>query len=987
MRKLSLLLAAFLFFTGSLLAQKILTGKITDETGAPVGGVSVVVKSAPSIGTVTGIDGNFSLTVPAGTTATELLVSSVGYETFTAAINDRTTIDVRIKSAASSLENVVITGYGTTAKKAFTGSTTPVNINNVRNQTFGSFDQALQGAGAGVSVVANSGQPGSNAIVRVRGNGSINGGNVPLYIMDGIEITAADFASINQGDFERLEILKDAVATGQYGSRGANGVVVITTRRGRAGTLMLNYDAQVGFSDLPENRLEVMNSSQKIDYELQRGNPYGWSVAEQDSLRNVNFNWQDALFRTGITQQHQISASGGNDKSHFYGSLSYMNQEGIVKTTGLKRYTARVNMDHVVKNWKFGLNLQGGFSNIVGTGEGNTFLSSPLNAIRWSNPYERDRNPVTGEYQETGGANTGQLTSGQPNGAMELFLNQNSSRQVKGIATSFIEFNFPFLKGLYARTNWGIDYSQVEGSGYTDRRTSTGIARQGNLTRSNSRTFRYTGTTSLNFKRTFGDHDIDFGAFTEVVKSEGRSFGFTGFGLTNGLINEGGITPGSVANPNFIPTVTGGGTENGILSYFGIGSYGYKGKYYVSGVVRRDGSSRFGYDNRWATFGSVGVNWVISDENFMSNILWMDLLKLRLSYGTNGNNSTAAGDFGQLPQLGRVNYAGINGLAVSAPGNLNYRWETNRTKNIGIDFGFFRNRLSGTVDVYDRETIDLFYDQPTAPETGFTSLPGNTGRLRNRGIEFTLRGTVIQRKDFRWSIEGNITYNQNKVLELPTDSIVSGLNLLAVGKPVGTFYLVRYAGVSAATGNALYYKRDGSITQVYSVADAVTHGTSVSPLYGGISTSLEYKGIDLSAQVNFFLKREMYNNDRNNVINPTYYFDNMAVEMLREWTKPGDITDVPRPSSSGGNSFQASTTRLLENANFWRLRNVTLGYSIPQSVLSRVGFRTARFFVQAQNWFTETKFQSFDPEFSGGSLTGAQYPALVQTTVGLTIGF
>jgi TonB-dependent starch-binding outer membrane protein SusC len=991
MRKLYGLLTGLILLCclQSALAQtKEVAGKVTDEKdGSPLTGVTVKVKNG-NASTTTLADGTFKFNVPEN--ATTLVFSYIGYAGVEQAISSL--MNVTMASSDRTLNEVVVTGYTTIQRKKFSGASASVPISEVRVQPFGSFDQALQGNAAGVSVVANSGQPGANAIVRIRGNGSINGGNVPLYIMDGIEINAADFSSLNQGDFERVEILKDATATALYGSRGANGVIVITTRKGRAGQLNFNYDGQVGFSKLPEDRLVVMNSQQKIDYEIQRGNPFGWTQAEQDSLRLVNFNWTDALFRTGMTHQHMISASGGSATTRVFGSLSYMDQEGIVKTTGLKRYTARLNMDNTIKNWRFGINLQGGYSKIVGTGEANTFLSTPLNAIRWSNPYERDINPNTGDYQETGGAGTGQFTSGQPNGAMELFLNYNWNLQLKGVAISYIEFHFPFLEGLSARTNWGIDYVQNESSGFTSPRTSVGAARDGILTRAMNRNLRYTGTTSINFKRTFGKHEVDGGIFTEVVKNNSRNFGFTGFGFTNGFNNEAGITPGSVTNPNYIPTVAGGGSQSGLLSYFAIANYGYDSKYYITLVGRRDGSSRFGIENQFANFGSVGVTWVASDERFFQTVGWLNDLRLRASYGTNGNNNTAQGDFGQIPQFGRISYAGTNGWAPANPGNLKYRWETNKTLNFGIDFAVLGSRLSGTIDLYDRETKNLFYDQNPSLTTGFNAIPGNEGTLRNRGIELTLRGEVIRTRDFRWTIEGNITYNQNKVVSLPQDSVIAGLTILAIGKPLGSLYLVEYAGVNSANGNALYYQLDenkqrGDITQTYRASDRVIWGTSVAPLFGGISTSFSFKGFDLSAQLNFFLNRDVYNNDRVNVTNPTYYFDNMVIDVLKEWRQPGDVTDVPRPSSSGGNSFQSNTTRFMEDGSFWRLRNVTLSYTLTPELARKIGLKSARVFLQGQNYWTETKFRSFDPEITGASLVGAQYPALVQTTAGVSIGF
>jgi hypothetical protein len=365
----------------------------------------------------------------------------------------------------------------------------------------------------------------------------------------------------------------------------------------------------------------------------------------------------------------------------------------------------------------------------------------------------------------------------------------------------------------------------------------------------------------------------------------------------------------------------------------------------------------------------------------------LDDLRLRASIGTTGNYISAAGDYGHLPQFGRSSYNGSNGWSITQPGNSNYRWEINRTINLGVDFAFFNRRLSGTVEAYDRRTNNLYYQQPVSQTTGFGSVPGNDGTLSNKGIELTLRGDLVRTKDFRLTVEGNITYNRNRVVYIPDDSTLNGTTLLAIGKPINTFYLVPYAGVNAANGNALYYTQAGGLTQTYSTDDLRTWGTSDAPWFGAISTTVAYKGIDLSAQVTFFLSRDVYNNDRMNVINPSYYFDNMAIEMLTEWRKPGDITNVPRPTTAGGNPFQENTSRLLEDGSFWRLRNITLGYTLPTSVLSKLKIRSARIFVQGQNWWTHTKFKSFDPESSQAVLTGAQYPALVQTTMGLSIGF
>ncbi len=992
MRKLLFLLISLLTISSQVWAQtKKITGKaINSKDGSPISGATIT-SNGRSVGS-TDVTGDFSVIVPSG--ARKLGFSFVGFNDIEVTIGEGPVSVSMTEGESKSISEVVVTGYTTTQRKKFAGATSNITPAEVRKQPFGSFDQALQGQAAGISVAANSGQPGANAVVRIRGNGSINGGNVPLYIMDGIEINAADFASLNQGDFERVEVLKDAVATAQYGSRGANGVIVITTRRGRAGQIQLNYDAQVGFSELPKDRLVIMNSKEKIDYELQRGNPYGWTTAEADSLRNVNFSWRDALFQTGVTHQHQISASGGSAASRFFASLSYMDQEGIVKTTGLKRYTARINVDNNIKNFRFGMNMQAGFSRITATSEGNTGLSTPLNAIRWGNPYERDYDPTTGDFQQFGGP--GYLISGQPNPAMELLLDYNFSNQIKAVATSYLEYHFSFLKGLNLRTNWGVDYSNNETANFNDPRTAGAQARNGALSRGSGYNFRYTGTTSLNYKQTFGKHEVEGGIFTEVVKNQSRNFGFTAYGFTNGFKNEAGITQGSAANTNYIPAVSGGGSRNGILSYFGIFNYGYDQKYYITLVGRRDGSSRFGVNNRFANFGSAGITWSVKDEGFMANVNFFDDLRLRASIGTNGNNNTpgAIGDF-PIPQFGATSYAGVGGWGLLRAGNLDYRWETNRTVNIGLDFAILKRRLSGTVELYDRKTTDLFASNFIDPQnSGFDQIQSNFGSLRNRGIELTLRGEVINSKDFNWTITGNVTYNQNRILELIQDSVVTGVTILKEGKPLNTLYLVESAGVNPANGNAQYVNKfDKSVTMVYSPSYRNYFGTTDAPWFGGITSTWNYKGFDLSAQLNFFLDRVQYNNDKNNLTNPTYFFDNMHVEVLKEWRQPGDITNVPRPTSgtSGGtapaNPYQSTTTRFLEDASFWRLRNVTFGYTFDSKLLAKAKMRSARIFVQGQNLWTATKFQSFDPETTGASLVGAQYPALIQTTIGVNIGF
>ena len=411
---------------------------------------------------------------------------------------------------------------------------------------------------------SQTGQPGAAAVVTIRGKGSINGSNTPLYIIDGVQVNAADFASINPSDIESYNVLKDASSTSIYGSRGANGVIVITTKRGAVGRTRINYDFQYGSSALPENNMKLMNSAQKLDYELNYDrpdgkNPFGWTPADVDSLSKIDNRLDDILFRRGVMQQHTLSASGGNDRTRFFLSGSVFDQQGIVLETGLKRYTGRANLENTFGDFKIGINATLGYSRIIGTRENDQYIGSPLNAINWFNPYVTlyDEN---GEYQED-------FLQGQPNPLKEQLENFGNTDQLKGVGSAYVEYNVPWVKGLKLRTLWGADYTSDEALAYLDQSTNSGgqaTGARGSLTRTYAKTFRYTGTTSLAYQKSFGDHELSAAIFNEIIQSKDESFGFTGYGLVGPFRNEAGITPGSATN-NFIPTVAGNRTGNGLL--------------------------------------------------------------------------------------------------------------------------------------------------------------------------------------------------------------------------------------------------------------------------------------------------------------------------------------------------------------------------------------------------------------------------------------
>jgi TonB-dependent starch-binding outer membrane protein SusC len=979
MRKLLLLSFLLMSFCmqHAMAQSRTITGKVMDAaSNQALPGVTVLAKGT-QVGTATGADGSYSLDVPAGSNT--LVFRYIGYEVKEVAIGSSNVINTTLGVDAKQLNEVVVTGYTTQNQREVTGSVSTVKADDIKQAPLGSFDQALQGRAPGILVQSNSGQPGAAANVVIRGKGSIIGNNEPLYVMDGVQISANDFATLNPSDFATYTLLKDASATSIYGSRGANGVVVITTKKGVAGTTRINYDGQYGYSTTPENRLEVMNTAQKLEYELANGNPYGWTAAELAELRKIDTNWEDVFFRTGKTQNHTLSASGGSDKTTYFLSGSIFDQTGTVRNTGLERATGRANVASSAGDFNFGINSTFGVSDFKNTSEANSGIASPLNAIRWSNPYETP-------YDAQG--NYTQQASGQPNALQELLENSNLRKQLKGVGNIFLHYDAPFIDGLQLRTTWGGDFTSNESTGYVSPTTYSGqfsTGGSGSFGRGYFRRFRYTGTTSAHYDTKFGEeHTLSVGLFNEIVKANSRGFNFTGYGLGGAFQNEAGITPGNATN-GFIPAVGGNGTENALLSYFTNINYGFRDRYFLTVGARRDGSSRFGADRRFANFSSVGFSWIMTDESFMSgfdNIF--DEVKFKVSYGSAGNQALTD-DFASRELLRRSVYGGISGLQQFQLANPLLQWERKTTFNTGLELTALNGRIGATIEFYNSITSDLFLDRQLSRTTGYDALVSNVGELRNRGVEVALNGTLIKTDGFSWNVNVSLTRNQNEVLSLVGDDeqIGSGLFVNRVGEPINSIFVVRYAGVNPANGNPQYLDINGEITEKYSPNDRVIVGSAEAPFFGGFGTSLNYKGIEVSSFFSFVKGNKLFNNDRANIENPLYIYDNLNVDLLNEWRTPGQITNIPRSSAP----FRSGTTHFVEDGDFLRLRNLVISYAIPNSLTSNVGLRNIRVFAQGQNLKTWTNFQGFDPEVTNGSLVGAQYPALRTITFGLNVGF
>lgn len=987
MRRTLLLMSAVLFsFHGLLYAQeRIVSGKVVAQDGkAALPGVTVAVKGTTQ-GTSTDEDGNFTVSVPDASAV--LVFSFIGYKTTEVIIGTRTTLDVTLETDETQLTELVVTGYGDAERKALTGTINTVSGKQIQDVPIASIDQILQGRSPGVLVMGSSGQPGAAATVTIRGRGSISASTTPLYVLDGVPIDPTSFNTLNPNDYDIVNILTDASATSIYGSRAANGVILLNSKKGKAGKTRFTYRTQYGVAQRPSNnKLKLMNSNQKIDYELMvGGSPIGGLSAEEiDALRKINTDWAKILFQNATYQTHEVSAQGGNEKTTFFFSGAYLKQDGTVKTTSLERYTSRLNLAHESGSFRFGVNSTFGFSKNKLTREGDTYIGSPLNAIRWANPYETP-------YDENGEYTV--IRTGQPNPLQELTENTQQSNDAKVVGNIYAAYDLP-IKGLTARTSFGMDYGQSDQTFYNDRTTNAGsqsTGGDGSLTRAFGYDARFINTNSLNYSTTFGeDHSLSVGLYQETNFRQVSGFTFTGFGLTGNLKNEAGLTVSST----YLPTLGGNKTESGLSSVFGDIRYGFKDRYHLSVGVRRDGSSRFGSGNQYATFYSVGANWIISDEAFFQNLSkTVNLVKLNASFGTSGNQE-GIGDFQsrELYSAAGVTYDGQAGILQTQLANPDLKWETQKMFDISLEYGLFNDRVTGKFGFYNRLTEDLLYPSPLSLTTGYGSLTQNVGSLRNRGFEISVGADVIRSNGFVWNVNANFTYNKNEVVEIygDLDELPTGLTILKKGKPIGTNYMVEYAGVNPANGNPLYRKLDGTLTSEFSLSDVRTWGTRFAPRFGGFTNTFSYRGIELSIFFTWVHGNQIYNNDRTNVENPTYFVDQMAASMLTAWKQPGDITEVPRVTPFEGSpapAYQAQTTRYLENGSFLRLRNVLLSYDLPSTLVSKARLSNVRVFVQGQNLFTRTEFLGWDPELAAGTLTGAQYPSLRTITAGLNIGF
>ncbi|HUC80711.1 MAG TPA: TonB-dependent receptor [Flavisolibacter sp.] len=995
------------------------SGKIVDEKGSPLYGASVRVKGSTA-GTTTDENGNFILrNVEEGAT---LEISYTGYTTRELSAQRQLGV-VQLALTVDRMTEVTVTGYTAYRRDKSPSASTVVSAEKINTVPGLTVDQILQGRVSGMSVISSSGQPGQSASVVIRGIGSINGSSAPLYVMDGIPIESNYFQTINPEDIETVTVLKDASAKALYGSRGSNGVIVITTKKGRRGGVSVQYTSQYGITNLSRPNFEMMNTEQRLRFEEEIGVMYnrnlgpGWAYSPKnpayqngtpafrqqadrilDSLRGVNVDWRDFFFQQGNFQEQQVSISGGNEGFRFYNSLNYYRQEGVAKRTGMERYALRSNLDFNSGKFSGSTNVSLGYSNSSFTeGEGSTSVGTAMSAVYYALPYEYPYAP-DGTLVHPG--NRSQyfiLDLREGSQALERLLNSaNKTDQLKAIVST--AFAYQILPELKISTRAGIDYRNSNDmyyinpdSYYGSRNNTTTLGGRGRLEEGNRRNFNIISTTGLTYAKNFNNlHDVEVSGFYEYNYNNYKSYGFTGFGIDGRLVETpAGVTNGSAT---FLPSVSGGKTKSALASFMAVGRYTYSNKYTVTGSYRYDGSTRVAPVNKWHGFYSVGASWMAKNEEFLKNSSLISDLRIRTSYGQTA--SPLGSDFGYLAAFttGNITYGGVQGIAPRTPGNPDYDWEYVTEFNAGFDLGLFRSsRIRISADFYNRITSNMFFDQPLSATAGFGasgSLPLSTGKMRNRGVEFEINTDVVKTKELTWSVGVNAGYNKNTILyltPLATELLDGDTRIFKVGYPYGTYYAPDWAGVNPQTGEAQYYNLDGTITTTYnSAAQNNTNSGSLYPtLTGGFNTGLTWKGFSATALFSFVSDVMRWNNEDFYNENQRYASSNQTLRMLEDrWKKPGDNAilqrfDVPR-------NF---TSKDIQDASFLRLRNVNIGYTLPANLLQKTKLlKSARVFVQGQNLFTWTKWRGLDPE--NNNVYGRfQYPNSRTYTAGLTVNF
>ncbi|UYU42747.1 SusC/RagA family TonB-linked outer membrane protein [Bacteroides salyersiae] len=1005
--------------------------------GEPLPGVSVQIKGETT-GTITDMDGKYSISAPSDAI---LVYRFVGLKTVEQSVNGRNMINVTLESDSKELDEVMVVAYATAKKYSFTGAASTVKGDEIAKLQVASVSRALEGTVSGVQASAASGQPGTDAEIRIRGIGSINASSAPLYVVDGVPFDGS-VNSINPDDIASMTVLKDAASAALYGSRGANGVIIITTKQGQTDSkttvnvkasfggsnrAVRDYD-RIGTNDYFQLYWEALRNQYAKDTEnytpataaaqaskdlvtklMGDGpNPYGTNYPQPvgtdgklvDGARPLwDFDWSDAMEQQALRTELNLNVSGGGQKNQYFFSAGYLNDKGIALESGYQRFNLRSNITSEMTSWlKGGVNMSFAHSMQNYPVSSDTKTSNVINAgrtmpgfypiyeVNADGSLKTDANgeliPDFGSYRPSGSTSNWNLPATLPLDKSERMKDEFSGR-------TFLEVTF--IPGLKFKTSFNFDLINYNSLDFTNSLIGPSVTTGGGSSRVNTRTFSWTWNNIVTYDKTIGEHH-----FNILAGQEAYSYRY----------DELSASRTKMALPDMPELVVGSQLTGGsgyridyaLAGYFTQLLYDYQSKYFFSASYRRDGSSRFAPETRWGNFWSLGASWRIDRENFMiSTSDWLSALTLKASYGAQGNDNLGT-YYASKGLYAIVSNLGENALVSDRIATPKLKWETNLNFNVGIDFSLWNNRVSGSFDFFQRRSKDLLYSRPVAPSLGYKSVDENVGALKNTGIELSLNGTLINTQDFIWKLGLNLTHYKNEVTELPLkDMPPSGVNKLAVGRSVYDFYTKEWAGVDPENGNPLWYmdildKDDNVVgrgtTSVYKDAtDYFVNKSSLPKVYGGFNTSFSYKGVELSAIFAYSVGGYIMNRDITMILhNGSSAGRAWSKEILNRWTPENRYTDVPALATTT-NNWTSYSTRFLQNNSYMRLKNLTLSYTLPKQLVSKASLSNVQVFVQSDNLFTIHRNQGLDPEQGITGLTYYRYPAMRSFTGGINVTF
>ena len=1032
MRKLSLLACALLLGGAAYAQNMTVKGKVT-ANGLEMPGVTVSVKGTAG-GTITSLDGDFTIKADAGSV---LVFSFIGYETVEVPVKGNGPINVELREKTTDLDEVVIAvPYGTAKKSTFTGSAGVVDKKIIANSQVASVSQALQGSVAGLQSFSASGQPGEDATILIRGVGSVNASTTPLYVVDGVPYDGA-LSSISNQDIASITVLKDAAAASLYGSRAANGVVMITTKQGsKKSAPSIEISAKYGFSDRAVKDYEQVSTEQyfMLEWEAIRNmrmnlkknpdtaeaaaayatqnlilnyigiNPYGTAYPQPigtdgklvEGARLLwNDSWEDALSQDAHYTDLSARVSGGSENSQYYFSLGYMDNQGAYIGSGFKRYTLRANITSDLTKWlQVGVNV--GLTHSIqdfpksdDSSLGNVVLAA--RSIPSFYPvYERD--PETGAYvlDENGQRvyDYGKYRHGSYAGynqAQSMLYDKNEIKRDAASVRGYLQVT-P-IEGLTYKMSLNIDYN----SRFTHDYANPTYGKEpvtGSVSKSNTRTTGMTFNNVVNWEHTFGEvHNVRLMAGQEYYEYNTSNFG----GSRSNVITDGYFEP-DVAST--LTGFSGNSDQYKLLSYFGQAEYNYAQKYFASVSMRADGSSRFHPDNRWGAFWSFGGSWKIGREAFVEEAAgsWLSDLTLRASYGAQGNDNVGYYAYQALYSIG--SFLGETTLTTSRLDTPELSWETNLNANIGLDFSLWSNRLFGTIEWFQRTSKDLLFSRDLVPSSGFSSIDDNIGKVRNYGWEFTLGGTPILTRDWTWRLSVNATTYKNEIVSIPTDVMWSGTKKWVKGGSIYDFWMYEWAGVDPETGDAQWYMTDtetgervkttnyGSLTS----QDKVKVGNALPKVSGGFQSDLTWRDLSLSMAFAYSIGNKIYNRDKASLMGVSgANGSTMSKDLLNRWTPENTQTDVPRLEYDQTSYFTSASTRWLVDGSYLRLKTVTLNYNLPKKWIQPAMLKDVSIYVQGENLLTFSKQQGLDPEQALGGVTYWRYPAMKTLSFGINV--